>query len=139
MGKQRAIKLKLNKTFEEKNFSCDRNIVKDEKNTVTFEPMNVFSEKKNKLLGVIPRFWRGSRNLILFVDGATQALGFGKTTKDMNPFWTQKEEKELVKREMKKSLATHKPMSWAQFVILLIPIFAIFLVVLKIAFYFGVF
>jgi len=139
MGKQRAIKLNLNRTFEEKGFDCDRNIVKDGKNTVAFEPMNVFSEKKTKVLGIIPRFWKSARNLILFVDGAVNALKFAEVTEEMKPFWTQDEEKKLVKREMKKSLAEHKPITWTQFVILLLPLFAIFIVVLKIAFHFGVF
>ena len=134
MGKQRAIKLNLDRTFEEKSFKRDRNIIKDGKNTINFEPMCVFSEKKSRW-----RFWRGARHIIVFVDGAVKALRFGKVTEEMKPFWTQEEEKKLIKREMKKSLAEHKPMSWMQFIILLIPIFAIFIVVLKIAFQFGVF
>ena len=134
MGKQRAIKLNLNRTFDEKNFGCDRNIVKDGKNECKFEPMCVFDENKPKW-----KFWRGARHIILFVDGAVKALRFGKTTVNMNPFWTQAEEEELIKREMKKSLAKHKPMSWAQFIILLVPMILIFIVVLKIAIQFGVF
>ena len=139
MGKQRAIKLNLNRTFEEKSFGCDRNIVKDGGNTVTFEPASVFSEKKSKFLGFIPRFWKGARHLILFVDGSVNALKFGEVTDEMNPFWTQKEEKKLVKREMKKGLASHKPMSWAQFIILMIPIMACLILLLKISMQFGVF
>jgi len=137
MGKQRAIKLNLNRTFEEKKFGCDRNIVKDGKNTVVFEPASVFSEKKTKALGFIPRFWRGARHLILFVDGAVNALKFGEVTEEMSPFWTQTEEKKLVKREMKKSLTTHKPMSWMQFIIILLPVGACFILLLKIATYLG--
>ena len=139
MGKQRAIKLNLNRTFEEKSFNCDRNIVKDGGNTVVFEPACVFNEKKTKFLRFIPRFWRGSRNLILFVDRAVNALRFSKVTKEMNPFWTQKEEKKLIKKEMKKSLAEHKPMSWAQFIILMIPIMACLILLLKISMQFGIF
>lgn len=137
LGKQRAIKLNLNRTFEEKKFGCDRNIVKDGNNNVTFEPSCVFSEKKRKLFGLIPRFWKGSRNLILFVDGAVNALKFGEVKEEMNPFWTQKEERELVKREMKKSLAKHKPMSWMQFIIILIPIGICLILLLKMATYLG--
>jgi len=137
MGKQRAIKLNLNRTFEEKKFGCDRNIVKDGDNTVIFEPACVFSEKKTKFLGFIPRFWRGARNLVLFVDGAVNALKFGEVTEEMNPFWTQKEEKKLVKNEMKKSLTKHKPMTWMQFIILLIPIGFIAILLLKVATYLG--
>jgi len=137
LGKQKAIKLNLNRTFEEKKFGCDRNIVKDGKNTVAWTPACVFSEKKTKALGFIPRFWRGARHLILFVDGAVNALKFGEVTEDMNPFWTQKEERELVKREMKKSLATHKPMSWMQFIIILLPVAGCLILLLKIATYLG--
>lgn len=132
MGKQRAIKLNLNQTFEEKKFSCDRNLIKEGKNECEFEPVCVFHEKKSRW-----KFWRGARHLIIFVDGAVKALRFGKTTTNMNPFWTQKEERELVKREMKKSLAKHKPMSWAQFIILLIPIGLIMIVLLKMATHIG--
>lgn len=139
MGKQRAIKLNLNRTFEEKKFGCDRNIVKDGKNNIMFEPACVFSEKKRKLFGVIPRFWKGARHLILFVDGAVKALKFAEVTENMNPFWTQEEEEKLIEREMKKSLAKHKPMTWAQFIILLIPIIACFVILLKMSFQIGVF
>jgi len=139
MGKQRAIKLNLNRTFVEKNFSCDRNLVKDGGDTIAFEPASVFSEKKRKFLGFIPRFWKSARHIIVFVDGAVQALKFGEVKEDMNPFWTQKEEKELVRREMKKSLATHKPMSWAQFIIVLAPVFACLIILVKLALHLGAF
>lgn len=126
MGKQKAIKLSLDRTFVEKSFKRDRNIVKDGKNEVSFEPASVFSEEKSRW-----KFWKASRHLILFVDGATEALKFSKTTKEMNPFWTQEDETKLVRREMKKSLMEQKPMTWMQFIILLIPIIVILILVLK--------
>ena len=129
MGRQRAIKLNLNNTFREKKFKCDRNILEDGKNETEFEPVCVFSET-----GISRwKFWKRGRHLIFFVDGAIEALRFGKTTSEMNPFWTQGEEKELVRREMKKSLAKHKPMTWLQFILLLAPIVAILIVVLRMA------
>jgi len=133
MGKQRAIKLFINKTFREKKFGCNRNIIKDGKNECEFEPACCFDE-----VG-IPRwkFWKRPRSLILFVDGAVKALRFSKTTEEMRPFWTQKEEEELIKRQMKKSLAKHKPMTWMQFIVLLIPVGIILILLLKIATYLG--
>jgi len=140
MVKQRAIKLNLNRTFEEKNYPCDRNHMKvDKGDLVDFEPACVFTEKKGKLLRVIPRFWKGTRNLVLFVDGAKNALRFSKTTKEMMPFWTKKESGEFVNKQVARSLTQYKPMKWAQFIIILIPTVASLFVLLKIAFHFGVF
>jgi len=121
------------------DFDCDRNLIQDGKNTIVFQPASVFSEEKRKLFGIIPRFWKSARHLIVFVDGAVEALKFARVTKTMNAFWTQKEEKELIKREMKKSLAKHKPMTWAQFIIVLIPVFACLVILLKLALYLGAF
>lgn len=132
LGKQRAIKLLLNRRYEEKKFSTDRNILKDGDNQTAFEPACVFYEKKPRW-----KFWRGSKDIVLFVEGAVNALRFGKTTKNMNPFWTQKEEKTLVRREMKKGLASHKPLTWTQFIILMIPIVVILLCELRGLFYRG--
>jgi hypothetical protein len=128
MGKQRAIKLNLNRTFEETTFKCDRNILKVDKSTVGFTPVCVFSEKKPRF-----RFWRGARNLVFFVDGALHALKFSKVTDEMEPFWTKKDEEKLIEREMKKNLTQQKPMTWSQFIILLIPVLVILGISLKIA------
>lgn len=137
MGKkQRAIKLNLNRTFEEKKFPCDRNIIKDGKNEALFEPACVFTEEKRKFLKI---FGGKARNLIFFVEGARNALRFGETTDKMNPFWTMEEAEEFIEKEIAKSLAKYKPMTWGQFIIVLIPILACFILLLKIAFYFGVF
>jgi len=133
MGKQRAIKLNLNNTFREKKFGCKRNIVKDGKNETEFEPICVFAEEG------IPRwkFWKRGRRLIFFVDGALRALRFGKTTEEMNPFDTQEDIRKLIVKEMKKSLAKHKPMSWMQFIIILLPVAGCLILLLKIATYLG--
>lgn len=136
MGKQRAIKLNLNRTFKEKSFPCDRNIVKDGKNKTLFEPACVFTEEKSKFLGL---FGRKGRNLIFFVEGARNALRFAKTTEEMNPFWTMEEAQEFIEKEITKALAKYKPMTWAQFIIVLIPILVMLGILLKIALFFGVF
>jgi len=133
--------LKPNKTFEERNFDAEVNKVKYGKggNTETrFEPVCVFSEEKTKALGFIPRFWRGRRNLIFFVENCVKAIKFKETTEEIQAFWTQKEAKEVVKKEIAKSLIKHKPMTWGQFIILLIPIGIILAFVLAIAMRTGV-
>lgn len=117
MGKkQRAIKLNLNRTFEEKTYPCDRNKVKvGKKETVTFEPACVFSEEKSKL-----RFWKRARHLIVFVDGAKNALKFSEVTDEMMPFWTVKEVTELVNKLVAKARLKFKPMTWGQVILIAI-------------------
>lgn len=129
MGKQRAIQLKLNKRFVEKAFKTDLNIIKDGKNETEFEPDCIFTEDKPRW-----KFWRGTREIVLFVDGAVKALRFSRVTQNMAPFWNQDDERALIRREMKKSLASHKPMTWGQFVLLMIPIVAILLLALNLTF-----
>ena len=70
------------------------------------------------------RFWRSAREIILFVDGQPDALRFDKVTDKISASWTQKDVKELVKKEMAKALMEHKPMTWTQFIIILIPVLA---------------
>ncbi len=128
--RQRAIKLFHNKTFVEKKYKTDRNSLKDGDNDCEYEPSMVFDE-----VGVSRwKCWRAKRRLVLFVDGATKALNFGKTTEEMKPFNTQGDLKKLVRREMKKSLAEHKPMKWSQFILLMIPIVVILLLLLNLTF-----
>ena len=120
MGKTRAIRIKLNRKFEEKKFKTDVNVVTYDKNKkVEFEPMCVFSEEKSRW-----RFWRSARELIFFVEGQVNALRFDKVTDKISASWTQKDVKELVKKEMAKALMEHKPMTWTQFIIILIPVLA---------------
>lgn len=142
MGKQRAIKLNLNRTFEEKDFPCDRNVITDQKGRVIkreigkieFEPAMVFSEIKPRW-----RFWRTARNLILFVDGAKKALQFSKVTKEMMPFWTKKEAKEFVNKEIAKSLTRFKALTIWEFIIILILLIVIIIISLKGALTIGAF
>lgn len=114
MGKQRAIKLKLNRKFLEKRFKYDRNILQDGKNKVKFEPACVFTEEKPRW-----QFWKKTRELIIFVDGALKALMFKKSEGGIAPFWTQKDMKKLVKVQMKRSLAEEKMIKTWQFFIIM--------------------
>jgi len=129
MGKQRAIKLNLNRTFEEKDLPCDRNIVKvGKKDKVAFEPICVFSEKKTKFLRVIPRFWKIPRNLIIFVDGAKNALKFKGVTEEMMPFWTKPEATEHVNKEIAKARVKESLISWGKAILIIILLFVVILI-----------
>jgi len=119
MGKQRAIKLNLNRTFVEKDFPSDVGQLKAGKHDkVAFTPACVFSEEKTKFMGFIPRFWKGARNLIFFVDGAKNAMKFSKVTDKMMPFWTKKEADEYIKKQIAKARLKFKPLTWGQVILL---------------------
>jgi len=131
--KQNTIKLFLDNTFEEKGLPVDRNKIKDGKG-VEFEPICVFHERKPRRV-----FWRSPRHLILFVDGALKALRFKKGDTTMMPFWTKKEAGEFVNMEIAKSLTQLKPMTWGQFIVLLIPLAISLIILIKIALTMGAF
>lgn len=131
--KQRAIRLNLDGTFDEKKFKRDGGKLQDGSNEVLFQPACVFTENKKR--GAL----RGKRKLLLFVEGTRQALKFqavkdkaGKVKlvmKDPLPFWTMGEAAEFVDKKVTESLMRHKPMTWAQFIILLVPIIILLFVV----------
>lgn len=124
--KLRAIRLNLDGTFDERKFKRDGAKLFDGSNEVLFNPASIFTE--NKRLGIL----RPKRRMLLFVEGTRQALKFkytkekGKTAKpsmdDPNPYWTMGEAAEFVDKKVTESLMRHKPMTWAQFVIILIPV-----------------
>lgn len=135
MGKQRAILIRLNNTFKEKVFKTDQNkLLYEKKKETRFEPISVFSEEKPRW-----KFWRSARNLIFFVDGALEALKFGAITKDMRPFWTQKEIDKIVKKKMAEALTEHKPMKWSQVILLFIGLMANLVILIAIAQRLGIF
>jgi len=115
MGKQRAIKLSVNKTFEEKTYSIDANQMKVGKDdTVRFLPENVFGE-----VGISRfKFWKKARSLVIFVDGQTKALAFSKATKAMQTLWTKKEATEHTKKQVAKARLKMKPMTWGQVILI---------------------
>lgn len=141
MGKkQRVIRIFLDRTFEEKNYETDQNLVKYDGKETRFEPACVITERKSG--GSRWKFWRklkSARNLIFFVDGLTEAIRFAKTTKNMQPFWTQKEAHEFANKMTRKALTEYKPMKWSQFIILLIVNLIVLGVVVLIGKRFGAF
>jgi len=113
MAKTRVIELYLDNTFDDKKVKFEVNKLKPtKKKEVQFEPICVFKERKKG------RF-RRRKSLILFVNGAYQALRFEKVTDKLQPLWTKKESEEFVKKQVAKSLEEAKPMTWTQFFILL--------------------
>jgi hypothetical protein len=129
MPKQRTIRLYLDNTFEEKSVKFDGNKLKPEKNDeVTFEPICVFSERKPRF-----RFWRGTRRLAFFVDGCVKALRFGTTTEEFQTYWTKKEARELVHKEIAKALTEYKPIKTWQFVVIIGFLLVQLLVLIRIA------
>ncbi len=128
MGKQRAIRLNLNRTFDEKNFPTGTGKIYDEKEEVNYEPICVFTENKSRW-----KFWKGARNLIFFVDGALHALKFKEKTDDLNPYWSKKEARLFVYKMIMKALQEFKPIKMWQFIILLIPNIIILFVLIRIA------
>jgi len=115
MAKQRAIKLNVNRTFEEKTYPVDANNMKVGKDDdVKFLPENVFSE-----VGVSRfKFWKKARALVIFVDGQTKALAFSKATKAMQTLWTKKEATEHTKKQVAKARLKMKPMTWGQVILI---------------------
>jgi len=135
-----VFKLNLDRTFEEVKLKVASGKITDGKNVVLFEPACVFHERNKP-------FFRARRKIVLFVDGARNALKFkpvpdakdkeSLTMDDFNPFWTMGESAEFVDKEITKSLMKHKPMTWAQFVIVLIPVLITLGIVVKLALQFG--
>lgn len=133
-------KLNLDRTFEEVKLKVASGKITDGKNVVLFEPACVFHERKKP-------FFRARRKIVLFVDGTRKALKFKSVVdtdkkeslsmEDLNPFWTMGESAEFVDKEITKSLMKHKPMTWAQFVIVLIPVLVTLGIVVKLALQFG--
>lgn len=138
--KQRSLRLNLDGTFDEMRLSREAGVVKDGSNEVNMQPACVFTENKKP-------FWRAARKIILFVEGTTKALKFKNVSTDPKkevlgmddfcPFWTVREAKQFVEKETAKSLEKFKPMTWAQYIIILIPILATLGIVIKIALHFG--
>jgi len=126
MAKQRAIRLYLDETFDEKTYSRDVNKVKVGKDDeVRFTPKKVFKE-----VGISRfKFWKQPRHLIFFVDGAMEALGFSKVTKNMQVLWTKKEATEHTKKQVAKARLKMKPMTWGQ--VILIAILLIIVIALE--------
>lgn len=117
MPKTRVIELYLDNTYEDKKIGYDVNKLKPrKKEKVNFEPICVFRERKKG--GFFSRFRRG-KSLILFVNGAKNALRFSKITDKLQPLWTKAEAKEFVKKEMAKAHMEAKPMTWRQFFLIL--------------------
>jgi len=134
MAKIRGIILRLNRRFKEANFKTDQNNIHYEGKKTKFEPYCVFSEEKPRY-----KFWRGARQIVLFVDGCAKALRFKEATEDLVAFMTQKEARNFVDCEIKQSLEQYKPMKWSQVILLAIPIFVTMFVVIMTALHFGVF
>lgn len=140
--KQRVIKLNLDNTFDETTLTREGGKITDNGGTVIFTPRHVFVERKKRPL-------KARRRIVIFAEGTREPLKFkevelpkgevDETGKpklkmdDINPYWTQGEAKEFVNKETADSLKKHKPMTWAQFIILLIPIVVCLLILLKIA------
>lgn len=123
--KQRVLVLNLDRTFEEKTLPREGGQIEDKQGAkVNFSPDCVFDEKDKKRL-------RKKRKLVLFVEGTTQALKFKETKDptdpenpklqldDLNPFWTVRQAKEFVDKQITESLEQHKPMTWLQYIIML--------------------
>ena len=126
--KQRVLKLGLDRTFEEIKLNREAGQIKDGEGTVMFEPAAVFDER-NK------RRFRKKRKLVIYVEGTTEALKFKPITDaegkpeldaqgnpklgmdDFNPFWTVRQSKEFVARQVADTLEQHKPMTWTQFIL----------------------
>jgi hypothetical protein len=131
--KQLGIRLNLDRTFEFVKGKRDGGKFEDkDKNKVRFSPDSVFYERK-------PRFLRGRRKVILYVEGLPKALKFketdvkeGKKTslENPNPHWTMKESQEFVDRQIAESLEDQKPLTWLQFFILAVPVVVTLIVVI---------
>lgn len=131
MAKTRVIELFLDNTFEDKKVPFEVNKLKPtKKKEVKFEPICVFKQRKKR-----GRFswFRKEKSLILYVNGAYQALRFGKVTSTLQPLWTKEEAERFVKKQVAKSLEEYKPMTWSQFIIILVPVALSLFILLKIA------
>ena len=130
MGKQRAIEVYLDSTFVEKEFSTDNNVIRPEKNEeVRFTPSCVIHERRSWSRF---KFYRHPRDLVFFVKGTVEAIKFSENLKEMNPFWTMKEATDFVHKQILKSLSEHKPMTWTQFILILIPILIIMVLAIRV-------
>lgn len=134
LPKHQVIKLYLDNTFTDEKIAFDGNKLRDGDDRPEFEPICIFQERKSRRV-----FWRKPRRLLFLVQGAVKALKFKEQDETMLPMWTKKEAKEFVNVEIAKSMIRFKPMTWGQFIILLIPIVVILGVILKIAFTIGAF
>ena len=115
MGKTRAIKLYLNKTYDDKKFKTKAGVIKDGKDAVGYTPLCVFSENKPRKV-----FWRGARQLILFVEDALHALSFTEATEELQMAWGKSEAREFLYKLEALAVVSVKPIkTWQFFAIML--------------------
>lgn len=112
--KQRAIKLYLNNTFEEKSFEVDGVKLYDKGKELNYTPQCIFTEKKPR-----STFWRPPRKLMFFVDNCINAVTWDKETDKLQIAWTQPEAKGFVYKQITKALEKFKQMKMWQFVVLI--------------------
>ena len=143
--KQRCIRLNLDGTFDEIMLPRDKGIIRDGEDRINMQPACVFSERKKR------GFFRTRRRIVLFVQGTANALKFKnveitksdgskeptQTIEDLNPFWTMGEAAQFVEKKIAESLDEHKPMTWIQFIILLVPLAITCIGVFKLLLHFG--
>lgn len=137
--KQKCIRLNLDRTFDEVSLPREGGMIHDGEDRILMQPAAVFTERKGRLL-------RGKRHIILFVKGTSEALKFKEVVTekgteismdDPNPFWTMKDSARFVEKKIAESLKENKPMTWLQFILLLIPLGITCFGVLKLLFHLG--
>jgi hypothetical protein len=130
--KQRVIRLNLDRTLTHMNLTSPAaGKVKDPdtKQLVNFSPECIFEDTKKKRFTKTKRF-------IMYVEGTTQALKFKEVPdpdpdkpklamNDFNPFWTIREAKEFVDKQVSLAIENMKPMTMWQFAFVIILLIAI--------------
>lgn len=122
-GKMKVLVLKPSMQYEVLAASTETNKLKMDKTwTPTFEPQNIFEEKKP-----FWKFWRNPIRLVLMPEQSTKALGWktGEGNPGTTEFselaskWTKTEIVKFIQKEVLKARMASKPMSNMMFFVLM--------------------
>lgn len=123
MAKQQCIKIHLNNTYDGKLFKTKEGVIKDGKARIGFTPLCVLKENKPRRA-----FYRSARQLILFVEGASNALHFTESTDEMQTHWTKEESRAFVRKLVALASVEVKPLKTWQFALIIILLFILIVV-----------
>lgn len=115
MAKQKALKIHLNNTFDEKGFKVKEGVIFDGNDRVGYNPLCVLTENKPKRV-----FWRGAKTLILFVEGALNALRFMEATDKLQTYWSKDEASAFVEKMVALAGVEVKPLKTWQFLVIML-------------------
>jgi hypothetical protein len=117
-GKVKLMVLKPTGQYKDRTVKVlDNNKLKIGDSTPNFSPLNFFEEDLKPII-----FWRRPRRKLLWVEGMAKVLSFKELKDDVGElqwWWTNKEVRQYIKKEIAKAKMEVKPISRIEFVVIL--------------------